>query len=250
MSQSELATKPYRVNNLDSSKVVPRWMKASIDQLQPGHVAAGLGGANRQFLSVCLGVFDDAKLLKRLEDQFRKAVSKVAEWTPIPDLTLARESVAESARRWELDETLSDSQLRAILWIRLQRALAVDPSITRSVRGCERLVDDLVASGLRDLNHEARRNAVGRVVERVRERGAMLWRRKQDVTGSLEAVAPEDLVPHTLAALVEPLLSEMVRRALGEGVGAMDEEDKHRLVVEIVGALGEEERFTRSYGKR
>ena len=130
-------------------------MKTGIDQLQPGHVAAGLGGANREFLSVCLGVFDDAKLSKRLEDQFRKAVSKVTEWTPIPDLALARESVARSAKNWELDERLSDNQLRVILWVRLQRALAVDPSVTRSVRGCERLVDDLVASGLRDLDRAA-----------------------------------------------------------------------------------------------
>ena len=71
-------------------------MKTGIDQLQPGHVAAGLGGANREFLSVCLGVFDDAKLSKRLEDHFRKAANKVKKWTPIRDLIPASESVASS----------------------------------------------------------------------------------------------------------------------------------------------------------
>ena len=93
-------------------------MTNGIDQLQPGHVAAGLGGANREFLSVCLGVFDDARVLQRLENLFRMAFNK---WTPIRDLVSARESVESSAMKWELDDKLTDERLRAILWIRLQR---------------------------------------------------------------------------------------------------------------------------------
>ena len=210
-------------------------MKASIDHLQPAHVAAGLGGANREFLSVCLGVFDDAKLLKRLEHQFRQTGNKVMKWTPIPDLFPTSESVASSAKKWELNKGLSDDHLRAILWIRLQRALAVDPSVTRSVRGCERLADDLVASGLRDLEENARQSVVRRAFERVRERGARLLRNEEKLA---------EPVPNTLAGLVEPILSKMVQRALGDGADAMSEEGKQGLVVEIVASLEEDERRT------
>ena len=48
--------------------------------------------------------------------------------------------------------------------------------------------------------------------------------------------------PNTLAALVEPILSKMVQRALGDGADAMCEESKQRLVVEIVATLEEDER--------
>lgn len=216
-------------------------MTNGIDQLQPGHVAAGLGGANREFLSVCLGVFDDARVLKRLKNLFRMAFNK---WTPIRDLVSARESVESSAKKWELDDKLTDEHLRAILWIRLQRALAVYPSITRSVRGCERLADDLVASGLKDLDASASKGLVGRALENVGEQGAKLWRNRKNLSKSLEADGSPaaDAVPSTLAALVEPLLSKMVQGALGDGADAMGEENKHRLVVEIVAALGEDER--------
>ena len=210
-------------------------MKASIDHLQPAHVAAGLGGANREFLSVCLGVFDDAKLLKRLEHQFRQTGNKVMKRTPITDPFPTSESVASSAKKWELNKGLSDDHLRAILWIRLQRALAVDPSVTRSVRGCERLADDLVASGLRDLEENARQSVGRRAFERVRERGARLLRNE----GKLA-----EPVPNTLAGLVEPILSKMVQRALGDGADAMSEESKQGLVVEIVASLDEDERRT------
>ena len=197
--------------------------------MQPGHVAAGLGGASREFLTVCLGVFDDSSLLKRLEGVLWNTVSK---WTPLGHLVLS-ESVATNAEKWDSGEELSDDHLRAILWIRLQRALDVCPSITRSIRGCERLVGDLVAAGLKGVDAGASKGLGGRALEQA----TRLWRGK-------EGQSESDTRPNTLAALVEPLLSTMVQRALADGDDAMDEESKERLVVDIVAELGEDERRT------
>ena len=95
-----------------------RW---TFDELQPVHVATGLGGANREFLSVCLGVFDEATVSGRL----RAVALKAAE------LAGLAKSVQSTAKKWR-EEDLTDNHLRAILWIRLQGALGVDPKVTRS----------------------------------------------------------------------------------------------------------------------
>ena len=192
-------------------------MKASIDQLQSSHVAAGLGRANREFLSVCLGVFDDSTLLKRVEGALRNTLDK----TPIRKLVSRVES---SARKWELNEKLTDDHLRALLWIKLQRALDVCPRITQSTRGCERLVDDLVAAGLQVVDSEASGGRFNQIVRRAKNQKA------------------NHTPTNTLAALVEPLLSRMLKQAMGEDECGMDEVSRQRLVSDIIDGLGEEER--------
>ena len=104
----------------------------TFDELQPAHVAAGLGGADREFLSICLGIFDDATLSGRIRSIVSRVTPVVNEMTDaasrygisIPDLDV---EVRSAADRWRLDEGMTDNHLRATLWIRLQSALEVDP---------------------------------------------------------------------------------------------------------------------------
>ena len=91
---------------------------------------------------MCLGVFDDAKLWARVRHQIEKPFRR----GPASSEEIGR-SVTKSVGRWR-DSELSESQLRALLWIRLQAALGVEPTVTRSVRMCVGLADDLVAAGL------------------------------------------------------------------------------------------------------
>lgn len=124
-------------------------MKSSIDDVRPVHVAAGIGGAQRDFLAVCLGVCDDAGLLEHVKRSVEKAWRKVPGVAPM-DVT----SVESSAKRWR-DADLSDDQLRVCLWTRLRRAWGLGPGVTRirprlrTPRGRTRCCCDAVARGQR-----------------------------------------------------------------------------------------------------
>ena len=189
----------------------------TFDELQPAHVAAGLGGADREFLSICLGIFDDATLSGRIRSIVSRVTPVVNEMTdaasrygiPIPDLDV---EVRSAADRWRRDEGLmTDDHLRATLWVRLQSALAVDPGTTQSVRGCERLADDLVAAAAARPPDDLFKRAWQGVEECIRGWMNKLWGSSADPTESAEAEEPK-----TLGRLVGPLLTEMVANALGD----------------------------------
>lgn len=209
-------------------------MRSSIDELQPIHLAVGLGGASRDFLAVCLGVFDDAKLLEHLKGLIGKALSKVRRADP----TIG-ESVERGAKRW-LEGDLSDHQLRVLLWIRLRRAWGLDPGVTRSTRGCERLADELVAAAMHWRDDSASPGAVKRVYQKVGRGVSKAWRAARGADGQNDEQI--EARRNTLGDLVEPLILQMVQRALGRDADAMSEEDKKRLGSEIVAGLEEDQR--------
>ena len=209
-----------------------RW---TFEELQPAHVAAGLGAADRDFLSVCLGIFDDAALMNQLKSAAEKGI-KVAKrrGIPLPDLDAGAKNAAD---KWRLDRRLTDNHLRAALWIRLQSAFAIDPHVTRSVRGCERLADDLVAAALRA--------PPDRVSERLGRGISASFRWAQAKLGgnpdSSHNLPGNDEGPTTLGTLAAPLLVEMVGNALGEK-SKMSQEDQDRFVAETAARLSEDER--------
>lgn len=221
-------------------------MKTTIDCLQPAHVAAGIGGAGREFLAVCLGVLDDATLAAHLKQFLDK---RLATWRRAADRGIST-SVERSVERWLGNGDLSDDHLRAMLWIRLQQALRVNPSVSRSVRGCGHLADDLVVAGLKWRDDRASKGPVGRALERARRVVSNLRNARENAAVSDDEQA--DLVPNTLASLVEPLLLEMVRHALDEDANAMPEKDRKRLTAGIVAELEEDERqaLLREAGER
>ena len=195
-------------------------MKPSIDDLQPAHVAAGVGGAEREFLAVCLGVFDDANLLKHVQGIPKRVWKRVRLADP-----KVGASVEKGAKRWR-DSDLSDDQLRALLWIRLRRGLRLGTGVTRSVRGVEHLAAGLEWQG------DSASGGAHRMVSKVRD--AFRRARRDD--------DPVEPPPKTLGNLVEPLFQVMLKRALGEDADAMPEQDQKRLATDIVAGLDEKEK--------
>ncbi|MDE0039088.1 MAG: hypothetical protein OXU77_16285 [Gammaproteobacteria bacterium] len=209
-----------------------RW---TFEELQPAHVAAGLGAADREFLSVCLGIFDDAALMNQLKFAAKKGIEFAKRrGIRFPDLDT---DVQNAANRWRQDRRLTVSHLRAVLWIRLQSAFAIDPHATRSVRGCERLADDLVAAALRvppdGLSRKVRKGIST----------SCRWAldKLQRNSGNSRNPAANEEVPTTIGALAAPLLVGMFGNALGKD-SKMAQEDRDRFVAETAARLGEDER--------
>lgn len=214
-----------------------RW---SFDELQPAHVAAGIGGADREFLSVCLGVFDDVTL----SGQLKVAVQNVVKFARRSRISLpsVAASVQRTADKWHSNQGLTDDHLRAILWIRLQSALGVEPNFSRSVRGCERLTDDLVSTALRGTPEGLFKRMGEGVVASVHWGLDNLRRRSGDAHDISENdERSSEAMPKTLGTLVSPLLTEMVANALGEK-SDMPQEDKERIVAETAARLDDAER--------
>lgn len=213
----------------------------TFDELQSAHVAAGLGGADREFLSICLGIFDDATLFGRIKSivgRMRPAANEVTHAArrygiSIPDLDV---EVRSAADRWRLDEGLTDDHLRATLWIRLRSALETDPATTQSVRGCERLADDLVAAAMARPPDDLLKRARQGVSETKRR-----WTNKLRGSSADPSESAEDEEPKTLGRVVGPLLTVMVANAVGEKSN-LSQEDQERFVAETAARLGEDER--------
>ena len=151
----------------------------------------------------------------------------------IPDLDVGVRSAAD---RWRLDEGMTDNHLRATLWVRLQSALEVDPGTTQSVRGCERLADDLVAAAVARPPDDLFKRARQGVAEFTRG-----WMNKLRGSSADPSESAEDDEPKTLGRLVGPLLTEMVANAFGDK-SDMSQEDQERFVAETAARLGEDER--------
>ena len=219
----------------DQLKLLGRiFVKSTIDDLRPIHVTAGIGGAEREFLAVCLGVFDDATLLEHLRGFLDKAWRKVRR----ADLEIGA-SVGRSAERWQGSDR-SDDQLRAMLWIRLRRALRLDPGVTRSVRGAEHLADELVAAGL---GWQEKRASDGRVKGTLKAGKRAVSKVLEKIRGAPTTDEERDAPPpNTLGKLVEPVFQEMLKRALGDDALAMPEQDKKRLTTEILAGIDEEDK--------
>ena len=208
--------------------------------MQPVHVAAGLGGADRELLSICLGVFDDATLARQAKAVVHGA-AKIADRAGISVVVDGVElaaKVEDAADRWRSDSKLTDRHLRTILWARLQSALDVEPGLTHSVRGCQRLADDLVVSALKGQRGDDTWNRVAKVARRGLStvRQAAGWTESRKEEGRHKAAVPE-----TLGALVAPLVTEMVANAMAKSSG-MPQEDKERFIAEAAARLSEEER--------
>ncbi len=224
-------------------------MKGDIDQLQPAHLVADPGGANREFPCVCLGAFDDGQLWAKLTDKFRKwgeAVGNFAKKIKFGDASEGelKRSVRTITEEWRLHSELTDDSLHLILWFRLQQALVVSPGVTRSIQGCERWTDEPVASALvapapsRSNTQRGRETSAkaGRDLKTIVPTERFLIERK-----SSNLSTPVGEGPKTLANLAAPLLESMVQRALGKGRGGMPEEDRKPEIEETLPQLTEEQ---------
>ncbi|MXY53916.1 MAG: hypothetical protein F4Y86_15530 [Gammaproteobacteria bacterium] len=127
--------------------------------------------------------------------------------------------MTKSVGRWR-DSEHSVSQLRALLWIRLQAALGVEPIVTRSVRTCVGLADDLVAAGLACVHLEGKQGLVKQA-----------WHTMSRRFGDK---GEEPRPPETLADLAEPVLAKLVDE--------LPAADQTGLAAEIVAELDDDMR--------
>mgnify|MGYP003681891998 CR=1 FL=1 len=123
------------------------------------HILIGLGAADRNLLCTCLALFDCSTIqnafsnivtkLKNLiattldEEQIQKLKASIS-----IDLEEEARSFDDEIKRWFSDTNLTDDKLRLILWAKLQDAFQVQPSITSSTVGAEKLTTELTAGAL------------------------------------------------------------------------------------------------------
>ena len=171
---------------------------------------AGLGAAPRQLLAASLALYDDGSLQARIASLWRKwKPGQSAE--PADAVELAR-SVQSSADKW-LRSSLTDDDLRLLLWIRLRESFELPASCFASLRGAAVAADDLVARTLSSLQP-------GRVAGWLESRG---WK---------EAKAR----PQTLDMLARATLQELLD-AVFKADDAQSAQVKERLLEEVRGKL-------------
>jgi hypothetical protein len=177
-------SKPREVRN--------RSMTQASLEVRPAHVLIGLGNADRRLLAVCLALFEDTALTRRLEEIYRDVsqwVSKLANW----DVREAAEIVDTRLSFW-LDSRLSDQELRLVLWIYLREAFELPARLSVSTRGAEAMAAELAAAAVR----------------------------ASDAMGKVQHA--------TLAELVSAVVNELLSVALDASRGQLDDASKNILI--------------------
>lgn len=123
------------------------------------HILIGLGTADRNLLCTCLALFDCSTIqnafsnfvvkIKNLiatkldEEQIQKLKSSIH-----VDLEEEVSSFEDGISRWFCNASLTDDNLRLILWAKLQEAFQVEPRVTSSAIGAEKLTTELTVGAL------------------------------------------------------------------------------------------------------
>ncbi len=119
-------------------------MTDDVLSITPSHIVAGIGGADRDFLSICLALFDDSTLTRHLSRLYDTSVKKI---NKLVDHEL-NESVSDVVHRkdyWH-NSKYSDYQLRLFLWIYLREAFDLPEKLTNTHHGALHVADDLSAA--------------------------------------------------------------------------------------------------------
>ncbi|TGD72177.1 hypothetical protein E4634_16040 [Mangrovimicrobium sediminis] len=172
--------------------------RPSQEALRPLHIVAGLGGAERELLATCLALFDEASLGSHVKRVYEKARGQVRKLTS-DELLQVADNVKHRQHHW-LESSLSEEQLRLVLWAQLRSALGLGPRLSASLVGAELLADDVAAAVISILSPVPSRLEEGK--DWLCERG--LWKR---------ADVDESQVVN-LQTVVEPVLRELLESAL------------------------------------
>jgi hypothetical protein len=110
----------------------------------PRDIISGIGAADRPFLAACLALFDDSQLTSTLSRQYSALVGEVENLTGIA-LEAIRMDVTNRVEEWN-KSTLSDAELRLLLWMSLREAMALPAKLSTTHTGAAQLPDDLSAA--------------------------------------------------------------------------------------------------------
>ncbi|MFK5947360.1 MAG: hypothetical protein QM500_01155, partial [Methylococcales bacterium] len=131
--------------NLATPKSQPFNKILSID------IVNGLHCCDREFICVCLSLFEDSllhrKLLKLYDSHFGETSEKLFtmfRWGKSDKAKLA-DSILKGKDEW-FNSSFDDDTLRLILWIYLRESFSLNESISLSRRGIDKIADDLVAA--------------------------------------------------------------------------------------------------------
>lgn len=181
--------------------------------VQPADVLTGLGSADRHLLAACLALFEDSTLFRRLEQIYRQVGNEVRRRLGKEDVQESTASVQTRMAFW-LVSKLSDNDLRLILWIYLRDAFGLPARLSVSMRGAERLADDLAAAAI----HAVDPPGIIRAGKDLMQRWGWMDGKKHSVT---------------LSDVVLAVLEELLSAALKDGAGQMNGDAQEKLFAEV-----------------
>ena len=181
--------------------------------IRPAHLVIGLGAAKREMLSTCLALYDDSKLFARLNKLYDSAKDTYAHWTGKEIDQQARE-LNTRQHHW-FESSLTDEQLRVLLWIRLRESLALPARLSLTWRGCSHLADDITAALINAIDPPG-----------LRKSGRAWLRSKGWLAEGEEAL--------TLQDVVIPVLDDFLKDSKDEEGNALTESDRRRVLEAVV----------------
>lgn len=207
--------------------------------LTPTDLIAGLGGANRELLATCLALFDDSRWQRRLEKLNEQAtaeldqlVDRFNDWLdsrngaspqrlPSPQVDEGAQELSERQRYWR-ESSLSDDQLRLVLWIQLRVALGLPARLTTTFRGCGFLADDMTARLIHVLDPPGLVNSGRRWLH---QRGWLDTGEHATSLGDVVLPVLDELFEQTLQDEKTPPTQEQRREILKQAIASLDEID-------------------------
>lgn len=194
-------------------------------------IVAGLGAAPRELLAACLALFDDSTLQHRIGTLVHRWTSGKNEGRSGTTDAEAVAAVRSSLHKWKAS-TLSDDEMRVLLWIYLREAFALSPATFASSRSAATAAEDIVARALHVLQP-------GRLEKLAQE---LELKETKDVPATLDALARktmEELMTSFFSAQDTPSV-EARERLLAETrarLAQLPPEDRERLM-QAAGADG------------
>ena len=179
-------------------------------EVEPADVLSGLASADRSLLALCIGLFEDSTLSRRLSERYAEIAKVVRKHIHKDDVRESAASVQSRMSLW-LGSSLVDDDLRLVLWILLREAFHLPPRLTVSKRGAEVLATELAAAAV----HAA-------------DPPGLLSSGKQLLSGWGWIEGEKRCV--SLADIVLPVLHDLMATALKEGDGQMDAAAQQELI--------------------
>lgn len=199
--------------------------------IEPRHVVAGLGGADRNLLAFSLALFDDSTLLKHLGRLYDKADGAIRTLAG-REARAAAAAVEQRMTHWS-ESAWTDDQLRLILWMVLRDAFGLQPRLSVSMHGTAALADDLSAALIHALDPPGMVSSAKRWLEQKDwlPRGKPALTLTDIVLPVLDGLATDGLDAADESSSAREQRQEALARALAR-MAALSEEDQKRLLKE------------------
>jgi hypothetical protein len=189
--------------------------------MEPADIVVGLGAADRNLLCVCLALFEDSTLARRLAELYSKAKKRLNDAVDQEQTQQVAASIQSRIIYWR-DSSLTDEDLRLALWIYLREAFGLAPKLAVSDRSARSAADDLVAAIIHHVDPPP--GLMSAVTDRARE-----------ILGRSANRRPRA----AFADVALPVIDDLLATAFTAGAGELPEADRDRLLADIRKSLQE-----------